>query len=85
MLYCAFDFDQSVKDNSGWLSILSIGVLIVVISAIINTRYLEYDLSFKNNRMKLLRRVQIYLIIPLSIALLVHLQVIPLEMVFRNI
>lgn len=31
--------------------------------------------------MKLLRRVQIYLIIPLSIALLVHLQVIPLEMV----
>ncbi|HHU7383778.1 TPA: hypothetical protein ACULJ5_004976, partial [Escherichia coli] len=85
VLYCAFDFDQSVKDNSGWLSILSIGVLIVVISAIINTRYLEYDLSFKNNRMKLLRRVQIYLIIPLSIALLVHLQVIPLEMVFRNI
>ncbi len=85
VLYCAFDFDQSVKDNSGWLSILSIGVLIVVISAIINTRYLEYDLSFKNNRMKLLRRVQIYLVIPLSIALLVHLQVIPLEMVFRNI
>lgn len=35
--------------------------------------------------MKLLRRVQIYLVIPLSIALLVHLQVIPLEMVFRNI
>lgn len=24
----------------------------------------EYDLSFKNNRMKLLRRVQIYLVIP---------------------
>lgn len=66
VLYCAFDFDKSVKDNSGWLSILSIGALIVVISAIINKRYLEYDLSFKNNRMKLLRRVQIYLVIPLS-------------------
>ena len=31
--------------------------------------------------MKLLRRVQIYLVIPLSIALLVHLQLIPLEIV----
>lgn len=85
VLYCAFDFDQSVKDNSGWLSILSMGALIVVISAIINKRYLECDLSFKNNKVKLFRRVQIYLIIPLSIALLVHLQVIPLEIVFRNI
>ncbi|MCF2317599.1 hypothetical protein LGR58_22645 [Escherichia coli] len=85
VLYCAFDFDQNVKDNSGWLSIASMGVLIAVILAIVNKRYLEYDLSFKNNRMKLLRRVQIYLVIPLSIALLVHLQLIPLEMVFRNI
>ena len=58
------------------------GVLIAVIFlAIVNKRYLEYDLSFKNNRMKLLRRVQIYLVIPLSIALLVHLQLIPLEIV----
>ncbi|EJL8248343.1 hypothetical protein NM174_004754 [Escherichia coli] len=85
VLYCAFDFDQNVKDNSGWLSIASMGVLIAVILAIVNKRYLEYDLSFKNNRMKLLRRVQIYLVIPLSIALLVHLQLIPLEIVFRNI
>ncbi|WXS00141.1 hypothetical protein WI248_23815 (plasmid) [Salmonella enterica subsp. enterica serovar Infantis] len=77
VLYCAFDFDQNVKDNSGWLSIASMGVLIAVILAIVNKRYLEYDLSFKNNRMKLLRRVQIYLVIPLSIALLVHLQLIP--------
>ncbi|VCZ14294.1 hypothetical protein BANRA_05210 [Escherichia coli] len=59
VLYCAFDFDQNVKDNSGWLSIASMGVLIAVILAIVNKRYLEYDLSFKNNRMKLLRRVQI--------------------------
>ncbi|HCO1253948.1 TPA: hypothetical protein N7L09_004714, partial [Escherichia coli] len=64
VLYCAFDFDQNVKDNSGWLSIASMGVLIAVILAIANKRYLEYDLSFKNNRMKLLRRVQIYLVIP---------------------
>ncbi|HAV7760571.1 TPA: hypothetical protein JK814_004235 [Escherichia coli] len=85
VLYCAFDFDRNVKDNSGWLSIASMGVLIAVILAIVNKRYLEYDLSFKNNRMKLLRRVQIYLVIPLSIALLVHLQLIPLEIVFRNI
>lgn len=85
VLYCTFDFDQNVKDNSGWLSIASMGVLIAVILAIVNKRYLEYDLSFKNNRMKLLRRVQIYLVIPLSIALLVHLQLIPLEIVFRNI
>ncbi|HID4053854.1 TPA: hypothetical protein ACXE7F_005443, partial [Klebsiella pneumoniae] len=85
VLYCAFDFDQNVKDNSGWLSIASMGVLIAVILAIANKRYLEYDLSFKNNRMKLLRRVQIYLVIPLSIALLVHLQLIPLEIVFSNI
>ncbi|HGX5408163.1 TPA: hypothetical protein ACNE19_004051 [Escherichia coli] len=85
VLYCAFDFDQNVKDNSGWLSIASMGVLIAVILAIVNKRYLEYDLSFKNNRMKLLRRVQIYLVIPLPIALLVHLQLIPLEIVFRNI
>ena len=85
VLYCAFDFDQNVKDNSGWLSIASMGVLIAVILAIVNKRYLEYDLSFKNNRMKLLRRVQIYLVIPLSIALLVHLQLIPLEIVFSNI
>ncbi|MCB7534908.1 hypothetical protein LIY57_26435, partial [Escherichia coli] len=56
VLYCAFDFDQNVKDNSGWLSIASMGVLIAVILAIVNKRYLEYDLSFKNNRMKLLRR-----------------------------
>ncbi|MCV5714548.1 hypothetical protein OFN39_35605, partial [Escherichia coli] len=76
---------QNVKDNSGWLSIASMGVLIAVILAIVNKRYLEYDLSFKNNRMKLLRRVQIYLVIPLSIALLVHLQLIPLEIVFSNI
>ncbi|MES4144081.1 hypothetical protein AADO45_24210 [Escherichia coli] len=85
VLYCAFDIDQNVKDNSGWLSIASMGVLIAVILAIVNKRYLEYDLSFKNNRMKLLRRVQIYLVIPLSIALLVHLQLIPLEIVFSNI
>lgn len=85
VLYCAFNFDKNVKDNSGWLSILSIVALIVVISVIINKRYPEYDLSFKNNRIKLLRRVQIYLVIPLSIALLEHLQVIPLEIVFRNI
>ncbi|HGB9919419.1 TPA: hypothetical protein ACIYYU_004288 [Escherichia coli] len=85
VLHCAFDFDQNVKNNSGWLSILSIGALIVVISTLMNKRYLEYDLLFKNNRMKLLRRVQIYLVIPFSIALLVHLQVIPLEIVFRNI
>ena len=85
VLYCAFDFDQNVKDNSGWLSIASMGVLIAVILAIVNKRYLEYDLSFKINRMKLLRRVQIYLVIPLSIALLVHLQLIPLEIVFSNI
>ncbi|MDA6274804.1 hypothetical protein OSK12_25520, partial [Escherichia coli] len=50
VLYCAFDFDQNVKDNSGWLSIASMGVLIAVILAIVNKRYLEYDLSFKNNR-----------------------------------
>ncbi len=85
VLYCAFDFDQSVKDNSGWLSILSIGTLSVVISFIINKRHLEYDLFFKNNKAKLFRRVQIYLAIPLSIALVVHFQVIPLEIVFRNI
>ncbi len=85
LLYCAFDFDQSVKDNSGWLSILSLGILTAVISFMLNKRHFEYDLLFKNNRMKLFRRVQIYLFIPLSIALLVHFQVIPLEMVFRNI
>ncbi len=85
MLYCAFDFDQSVKANSGWLSILIMGTLIVIISFLINKRHLEYDLLFKNNRMKLLRRVQIYFVIPLSIALLVHFQVIPLEIVFMNI
>ena len=47
VLYCAFDFDQNVKDNSGWLSIASMGVLIAVILAIVNKRYLEYDLSIR--------------------------------------
>ncbi|MEX5413717.1 hypothetical protein, partial [Atlantibacter hermannii] len=85
VFYYAFDFGQSVKNNSGWLSLLSIGVLTIVISCLINRKHLEHDLSIKNMKVRWMRRCQIYLAIPLGIALLAHLQVFPLEIVFRNI
>lgn len=47
VLYCAFDFDQNVKDNSGWLSIASMGVLIAVILAIVNRGILNMTYRLK--------------------------------------
>ena len=85
VFYYAFDFSQAVKNNSGWLSLLSIGVLTIIISCLINRKYLEHDLSIKNTKVRWMRRCQIYVAIPLCIALLAHLQVFPLEIVFRNI
>ncbi|CAB5586228.1 Uncharacterised protein [Enterobacter hormaechei] len=64
---------------------LSIGVLTIIISCLINRKYLEHDLSIKNTKVRWMRRCQIYVAIPLCIALLAHLQVFPLEIVFRNI
>ncbi len=85
VFYYAFDFSQAVKNNSGWLSLLSIGVLTIIISCLISRKYLEHDLSIKNTKVRWMRRCQIYVAIPLCIALLAHLQVFPLEIVFRNI
>ena len=84
VFYYAFDFSRR-KNNSGWLSLLSIGVLTIIISCLINRKYLEHDLSIKNTKVRWMRRCQIYVAIPLCIALLAHLQVFPLEIVFRNI
>ena len=85
IFYYALDLSQTVKDNSAWISMFGIGLMTVVVSALINRKHLEKDLSSKKAEVKRTRRYQFYLGIPLCIALLVHLQVFPLEIVFRNI
>lgn len=64
---------------------LSIALITITISALMCRKHLEPDLSFKNKKVKWIRRSQIYLLIPACIALLAHLQVFPLEIVLRNI
>lgn len=85
IFYYALDLSQTVKDNSAWISMFGIGLMTVVVSALINRKHLEKDLSSKKAEVKRTRRYQFYLGIPLCIALLAHLQVFPLEIVFRNI
>lgn len=85
LLYFAFDANQTVKNNSGWLSMAGIGLITIIVSGMMNRNLLERDLSIKNNKMKWIRRGQIYIAIPLCIAFLALLQVFPLEIVFRNI
>ncbi|WP_449575878.1 hypothetical protein [Lelliottia nimipressuralis] len=85
IFYYALDLSQAVKDYSAWISVFGIGLMTVVVSALINRKHLEKDLSSKKAEVKRTRRYQFYLGIPLCIALLAHLQVFPLEIVFRNI
>lgn len=85
IFYYALDLSQAVKDHSAWISLSGIGLMTVVVSALINRKHLEKDLSSKKAEVKRTRRLQFYLGIPLCIALLAHLQVFPLEIVFRNI
>lgn len=85
IFYYALDLSQAVKDYSAWISMLSIGLMTVLVSALINRKHLEKGLSSKKTEVKRTRRYQFYLGIPLCIALLAHLQVFPLEIVFRNI
>lgn len=85
IFYYALDLSQAVKDNSAWISMFGIGLMTVVVSALINRKHLEKELSSKKAEVKRTRRYQFYLGIPLCIALLAHLQVFPLEIVFRNI
>lgn len=83
--YYALNVSEEVKNNSFWLSMLSIGLLTIAIAVILNRKHLEHDLSSKSNSIKWKIRCRIYLAIPLCIAFLSHLQVFPLEIVFRNI
>lgn len=85
IFYYALNLTQSAKNYSAWISMLSIGLMTVVVSALINRKHLEKDLSSKKTEVKRTRRYQFYLGIPLCIALLAHLQVFPLEIVFKNI
>lgn len=85
VFFYAFDISQSVRNNSGWISMFSIALMTIVVSGLMNRKHIEKDLSIKNNKVKRVRRGQIYLAIPICIAFLAHLQVFPLEVVFRNI
>lgn len=85
IFYYVLHVSQTVKDYSGWISMISIVLVAIIISALMTRKHLERDLSFKNNEIKWVRRGQIYLLIPVCIAFLAHLQVFPLEIVFRNI
>lgn len=83
--YYVFDVGQTIKNSSGWISMICISLMTIAISFLMNKRYLERDLLIKNVKMKWIRRGQIYLAIPVCIAFLAHLQVFPLDIVFRNI
>ncbi|WAG36309.1 hypothetical protein [Vibrio parahaemolyticus] len=85
IFYYVLHVSQKVKDYSGWISMISIALMAIIISALMTRKHLERDLSFKNRTIKWTRRGQIYLLIPMCIAFLAHLQVFPLEIVFRNI
>ncbi|ELW9536654.1 hypothetical protein SIP02_003995 [Enterobacter roggenkampii] len=85
IFYYVLHVSQTVKDYSGWISMISIVLMAIIISALMTRKHLERDLSFKNRTIKWIRRGQIYLLIPICIAFLAHLQVFPLEIVFRNI
>lgn len=85
IFYYAIHISQTVKDYSGWISMISIVLMAIIISALMTRKHLERDLSFKNSTIKWVRRGQIYLLIPMCIAFLAHLQMFPLEIVFRNI
>lgn len=83
--YYVFNVGQTVKDYSAFLSLLSIGLMSIISSGILNRKYIEDNLSIKNKKVRFKVRCQFYLSIPLSIAFLAHLQVFPLEIIFRNI
>lgn len=85
IFYYVLHVSQTVKDYSGWISMISIVLMAIIISALMTRKHLERDLSFKNKTIKWIRRGQVYLLIPMCIAFLAHLQVFPLEIVFRNI
>lgn len=85
IFYYVLHVSQTVKDYSGWISMISIVLVAIIISALMTRKHLEQDLSFKNSKIKWIRRGQIYLLIPVCIAFLAHLQVFPLEIVFKNI
>lgn len=85
IFYYVLNVSQTVKDYSGWISMISIVLVAVIISALMTRKHLEQDLSFKNSKIRWVRRGQIYLLIPVCIAFLAHLQVFPLEIVFKNI
>lgn len=85
IFYYVLNVSQTVKDYSGWISMISIILMVIIISALMTRKHLELDLSFKNSKIKWIRRGQVYLLIPICIAFLAHLQVFPLEIVFRNL
>jgi len=84
LFYYALDVSQIVKNYSAWISMLSIGTITILLSFLTNRKRLENNISIKNRKVKWKSRIQFYLAIPLFIALLAHLQVFPLEIVFRN-
>lgn len=85
IFYYVLDVSQNIKDYSGSISMISIVLVAIIISALMTKKHLEQDLSFKKSTIKWVRRVRIYLLIPVCIAFLAHLQIIPLEIAFRNI
>lgn len=84
LFYYVMDVSQALKNYSAWISMLSIGTITILLSFLTNRKRLEKNISIKNSRVKWKCRIQFYLAIPLFIALLAHLQVFPLEVVFRN-
>ncbi|EAV4564862.1 hypothetical protein E4N01_20040 [Salmonella enterica] len=85
ILYYSSSFSRSINNYSAELIILSMVTLNIIVSILINKHPLEYDLSYKEKKTKLKKRLKIYFFIPACISFQLCFQVISLSLIFRNI
>ncbi|MEE7414666.1 hypothetical protein [Escherichia marmotae] len=85
LLYYISDFYQIINKYAPWIIISIMFITNGAISFLTNRRLLKNDLSYKDDKIKLKKILQIYIFIPSGIGLLMCLQAVPFSIILENI
>lgn len=85
LLYYISDFHQIINKYAPCIIISIMFITNGVISFLTNRHLLKNDLSYKDNKIKLKKILQIYICIPAGIGLLMCLQTVPFSIILENI
>lgn len=85
LLYYISDFYQIINKYAPWIIISIMFITNGAISFLTNRRLLKNDLSYKDDKIKLKKILQIYIFIPAGIGLLMCLQAVPFSIILENI